>query len=111
VPQNQRRGCQRLEEIAKLNREDRLRGRQRNKIDFRLEHHAKRAFRSDHQLRKVERAVGADELVEVVAANPPQHFGKPAVDFFGVFPGKATDHLVAHGFKPFTSAFAVELAA
>ena len=92
MPQDQRRGLQRLEQLGELNRQHRLGVRQRDQVDLRLEHDAERAFRSDHQLRQIERPVGADELVEVVAANTAQHFGKPAIDLTGVLPREAPDH-------------------
>ena len=55
VAQDHRRRLQRLEQIGELNRQDGLGLRQRDEVDLRLEHHAERALRSDHQLRQVER--------------------------------------------------------
>ena len=107
--QNQRRGLERLEQIGELDRQHRLGGRQRDEVDLRLEHDAERAFRSDHQLRQIERPVGADELVEVVAADTAQHFRKPAIDFTGVLLRETPDDPIALGFEPVAGAFRLEL--
>ena len=70
------RGCERFEGVVELNREHGLGLRQRDEIEFGLEHDAERAFGADHQLGKIERFVRTGELVEIVAADAAQHFGK-----------------------------------
>ena len=55
VREDHRRGLERLEQIGELDRQHRLRLRQRDQVDLRFEHDAERALGSDHQLRQVER--------------------------------------------------------
>ena len=109
MAQNQRRRLECLEQMGKLNRQHRFGGRQRNEIDFRFEHDAERAFRSDHQLREVERPICLDELVEVVPTDSTKHFRKTPIDLAGVLARKAPDHLVAPSFKAVARAFRLEL--
>ena len=59
--------------LRELNRQHRLGLRQRHQVDLRRQHDAERALGADHQLGEVERPIGRDELVEVVAADAAQH--------------------------------------
>ena len=54
VGENGRRRFERTEKIGELDRHHGFRGRQRHERKRRVEHHAERAFRADHQPRQVE---------------------------------------------------------
>ncbi len=80
VPEHQRCRCQRIEQLVELDRQHRLRCGQHHEIDLGGNHQAQRPFRPDDQLRQVEGRRRIRELVEVVAADPSQHFWKAAID-------------------------------
>ena len=82
-----RRRGERVEQLVELDREHRLGARQRHQIQLRGDDQAERPLRADNQLGEVEGLRAVDELVEVVAADAPQHFREAAVDFAGAVLG------------------------
>ena len=57
VAQDHRRGGERFEQVGELDHQHGLGLRQRHQIQLGFQHDAERAFRADHHLRQVERAL------------------------------------------------------
>ena len=110
-----RRGrLQRLEQIGELDGQDCLELRQRHERDLRLDDDRKRALGADGELGHVEwrvavRGAGGNQRVQVVAANPAQHFRIAALDLVHVLADGAPDLAIARAFQRLACAQFVEL--
>ena len=98
--QDGRRLPERVQQVVVLDRQHRLGRRQRHKVEARLDDQAQGAFRTDDQLREVERRIlrgrgRPDEGVEVVAADAPQDLRIAPVDLRRVPPRQPADGPVA----------------
>ena len=80
MPQDGRRGAKRLQQRGKLNRQHRFVRREGHELELGLKHHPERALGAHHQLRQVERLARIGKLVQVVAADSPEHFRKTPID-------------------------------
>ena len=81
VPQHQRRGAERVEQVIELDRQQRLLCRQRHQRDPGLDDEAERAFGADDDAGQIDGTRRIDECIEVVAADAAQHLRKAPVDF------------------------------
>ena len=102
------RVAQRIEQIPILDGQHRLRLRERNEVEPRLDNQSERAFGSDDQPRQVEgvrvvRRAGlalfvADKCIEVVAPDAAEDFRVAPLDLGGVARGEAADGPIALAF-------------
>ena len=112
--EDRRRRLERLEQIGELNRHDGLELRQRHQRDLGFDDDAERAFGADHQLRHVERrgavrGAAGHQRIQVVAADPAQHFRIPALDLLHVLADSAPDLAITGAFQRIARAQFVEL--
>ena len=96
VPQHAGGGLAGLKNAAEMQRRQRRHPGARHQIHFGLGHHAQRTLRTHHHAGQVDRPPAAslvpdgivpDELVQVVAADPPLDFGVGTIDLIPLLPG------------------------
>ena len=113
--EDRRRRLERLEQVGELNRHDGLESRQRHQRDPGFDDDGEGAFGADRQLRHVERrgavcGAARDQRVQVVAADPPQHFRIPDLDLLHMLTHGAPDLAITGTLQRIAGAALVELA-